>query len=301
MRVHQDWTTPGFELPPKAGHVGPFPGRAFLSVWTVHRGAGWEVEIVEGLGALLALGRRQDAVRFLGDHDVTDYHTPLGQGGAGLLREYVDRLPRQIRLVLDSLPADAANEIEATLEDADLRPTIRQHEITAVVELGDGHEAWLSGLRKKYRHELRRKRRRFEAELGSPRLVRRHDAHHFAAMHRLAGGAKGEFMDDAMEGFFTALQDRVGAVVDTLEGADGRPCAMAFGFEDDTTYYLYNSAYDPSLVAVSPGIVLVDLLIRRTISSGRTRLDFLKGDEPYKFEFGAERRPLYVVETGGES
>ena len=78
-------------------------------------------------------------------------------------------------------------------------------------------------------------------------------------------------------------------------GEDGSPVAAAFGFEDDVAYYLYNSAFDPSAGRVSPGVVLVSLLIERAIATGKTIFDFLKGDEPYKFRLGAEPRPLFEV------
>jgi CelD/BcsL family acetyltransferase involved in cellulose biosynthesis len=72
--------------------------------------------------------------------------------------------------------------------------------------------------------------------------------------------------------------------------------AAAFGFGDDRAYYLYNSAYDPGAAATSPGVVLVDLLVRRCLVEGLARLDLLKGDEVYKFRLGARARPLYAVE-----
>ena len=73
--------------------------------------------------------------------------------------------------------------------------------------------------------------------------------------------------------------------------------AASFGFEDDSAYYLYNSAFDPGAAAASPGAVLVDLLISAAVAAGRNRFDFLKGDEDYKFRLGAVPRPLFVVEA----
>ena len=69
--------------------------------------------------------------------------------------------------------------------------------------------------------------------------------------------------------------------------------AVAFGFEDPHTTYLYNSAYEPDVAEASPGIVLVSSLVADAIDRGHTRFDFLKGDEIYKFRMGAHERPLY--------
>jgi CelD/BcsL family acetyltransferase involved in cellulose biosynthesis len=47
--------------------------------------------------------------------------------------------------------------------------------------------------------------------------------------------------------------------------------------------------------------VMVARLVERAIELGRGRLDFLRGDEGYKYEWGAEDRPiqrLLVRRTG---
>ena len=114
----------------------------------------------------------------------------------------------------------------------------------------------------------------------------------FAEMHRHSSGDKGAFMTDEMEAFFLALHDDVGGIIDVLVAGDGTPAAAAFGFEDDDAYYLYNSAYEPTHRDASPGVVLLAKLIDQEITAGRSRFDFLKGDETYKFRLGAVERPL---------
>jgi len=106
-----------------------------------------------------------------------------------------------------------------------------------------------------------------------------------------AEGAKGEFIDGPMEAFFSALATRAGFCVDLLVAGD-RPRAALFGHEDDDGYYLYNSAYDPMAAAASPGMVLLIELIAAQIARGAAVLDFMKGDEEYKFRLGAEPRHL---------
>ncbi len=138
--------------------------------------------------------------------------------------------------------------------------------------------------------------------LGAGRLERAHGPEAvaiFAAMHRNAFGEKGGFMTPTMTAFFADLQLQAGGVVDLLFGTGPEPVAAAFGFEDDAAYYLYNSAYDPQAREASPGIVLVSTLVQRSIAAGHARLDFLKGDEPYKYRHGAEPRPLYGIEIKG--
>ena len=183
-------------------------------------------------------------------------------------------------------------------------PVAEVHESAAVLNLPNQYEAYLAQLDKKQRHETRRKRRRFVEILGEPRLERTAGADaisRFAEMHRTAAGDKGTFMTDDMERYFLSLHSGADGLVDFLYGGHTTPVAAAFGFEDEDSYYLYNSAYDPGASAASPGIVLVSELISRTIEDDRARFDFLKGDEVYKYRLGAETRPLWrVTATTGE-
>ena len=55
-------------------------------------------------------------------------------------------------------------------------------------------------------------------------------------------------------------------------------------------------ATNQKLLAASPGIVLLAVVIERLIADGVSRLDLLKGDEPYKFRLGATPRQLYRIE-----
>ena len=64
-------------------------------------------------------------------------------------------------------------------------------------------------------------------------------------------------MNPRMVGFFGELIQLSGWQIDALVGGAGEVAAAAFSFEDDSGYYLYNSAYDPDLHHLSPGQVLL--------------------------------------------
>lgn len=299
FEVHSDWDAANWDRLPTAGAIGPFAGRPMLQVWSRLRSGG-EPALVEGLDSLLPLERAPDGYRLLGEPDLFDYHSPLGSGAAKLISAWGRSLPAGTVLDFDSLPGEAADDFMAGLTDAGLDPTASVHESAAVIELPESFTGYLGALDKKQRHETRRKARRFTEALGEPRLIRRSGAaavDRFVTMHRLAGGRKGRFMDPAMEAYFLALHDEVGGVIDFLHGDGSDPVAAAFGFEDGSAYYLYNSAYEPEASAASPGIVLVAELIRRAVDSGAPRFDFLKGDEVYKYRMGAHPRPLWRVQA----
>jgi CelD/BcsL family acetyltransferase involved in cellulose biosynthesis len=303
MRVHTDWGTAAFELPAVAANVGPFPHRAWLETWWDHRGGG-ELMLVEGDTALIPLRLERGRLEFVGEPDLTDYHSPLGPDTAETLAKFVADLPGGIRIELDSLPEEAASVVARGLRDGGFDPRMSRHETAAVLRLPDSFDEYLASLGKKERHEMRRKRRRFEADLGPAHVERRSGptaVATFAAMHRTASGPKGSFMTEEMEQFFSALHQRAGAVVDFVVDGSGNDAAAVFSFVSGGGYYLYNSAYDPRVAHQSPGIVLLSLLVQNCIATGCRIFDFLKGDEPYKFRHGATARPLWRVTatTGG--
>jgi CelD/BcsL family acetyltransferase involved in cellulose biosynthesis len=298
MPLHADWAAASFDRTPAADLVGPFPHRPFLELWWKQRGAG-EPVFLDSDSALLALWHGPGGIEFMGEPDLTDYHVPLGGGLTTAGPALAEALPTGTPFLLDSLPGEVADPLEAGLESAGVTVRRAQHEVAAVLDLPAEYDEHLAGLSSKERHEVRRKRRRFEEGPGTPRIRRDGSPEAFSsfvAMHRSAPGEKGAFMTPELESFFASLLGLDGAALDLLVGDDDRPVAAVFGFEDDDAYYLYNSAYATESADVSPGVVLIDRLIERTIREGRSRFDFLKGDEPYKFKLGAAARPLFVLE-----
>ncbi len=299
-RIHEDWSAPAFGVPPLASDTGPFALAGFLREWQQHRGPDGKVLLVEADDALLPLYAEHETIRFLGEADLTDYHTPLGTPAAvtDLAAAFFAGVPAGTSFELDSLPLEAVTPLQAGMATAGIHVEKEEHEVAAVLPLPATFDEWLATIGKKERHEVRRKRRRFEDGLGSPHLMRTEgpDAvKTFAGLHRAAAGEKGGFMTSEMEAFFTRLHEECDAVIDVLTSHDGDVVAAAFGFEDDDGYYLYNSAYDPGVRHASPGIVMLASLIERAIDRGYTVFDFLKGDEAYKFRHGAHRRPLYSL------
>jgi CelD/BcsL family acetyltransferase involved in cellulose biosynthesis len=165
-------------------------------------------------------------------------------------------------------------------------------------------ESYLDSLDKKERHEIRRKLRRLEREApeaqvrlvtGGPEL----DAAlaTFIALHRLSSRAKDAFMTDEMQDFFRAiaaiLAERGWLQLSFLEIA-GQPVASYFCFDYGNQTLVYNSGYDPQASPqLSPGWVLLARLIEHAIAQGRTRFDFLQGNEDYKHRFGGVDEPVY--------
>lgn len=292
-----NWSAAQFRLPPIARRVGPFVGSTWLETWWAVRGVG-ELLLRATDESLVALTLHNDTVRFAGEADLTDYHSPLGNHAVPALTSLIADLESGTELRLNSLPKEAADAVSGALAAADIRPVTEEHSVTAVLALPSTFDEYLMTLSKKDRHELRRKRRKFENEVGPYRVVRRSGPDAvalFARLHRLSSGDKGAFMTDQMEDFFLALHTAAGGVIDVLEDSSGRAASAIFSFEDEAGFYLYNSAYEPDLRNLSPGNVMLSHLIERAIEDDKQVFDFLKGDETYKFRLGATARSLYRV------
>lgn len=296
------WNQTGFELPAVAEAVGPFCTAEFIEVVSEFD-AGTPLP-AESSDAFIPLRREGGEVFFAGDPDLTDYHTPFGSASDDLIAA-VAREEAPERFLLDSLPEEAAKPLIAGLERAGWRVETRVHEVAAVLDLPDSFDQYLSDIGKKERHEVRRKRRRYERMVGEVR----HEAHgghgwafdEFVRLHRMAAGEKGTFLTDERRHLFDRLAELDGWRVDLLCTPGGEAAAAVFGYSDSTGYFLYNSAYDPSLRDASPGVVLLGTMIEQAVSEQMPRFDFLKGDEGYKFRLGAHRRPLVEVRATREA
>lgn len=290
------WNHSGFGLPPVAEAIGPFAKPEFLDVVSTFDPG--EPLAAGAPDAFIPLQRVGGEIRFAGDPDLMDYHSPFGGSCEGLIAE-VAELESPERFVLDSLPEEAAKPLAAGLAGAGWEVETRIHEVAAVLDLPDSYERYLSDVGKKERHEVRRKLRRYERMVGDVL----HEAHRglgwgldeFIRLHRMSSGEKGEFMTDERQRLFTELAEVDGWRIDALRTPDDTAAAAVFGYSDSTGYYLYNSAYDSALSEASPGVVLLGKMIEQAIAGSLGRFDFLKGDEAYKFRLGARPRSLTEI------
>lgn len=189
--------------------------------------------------------------------------------------------------------------------DRDWTVDLEREDVCPVATIPDGVadlEGYLDGLGKKDRHEIRRKIRRAE-KAGDVALVAssdpRTDLDAFIDLHQRRWGADGLFPPtpggDASRLFVRHLFEGSGSDGPArlcFLTVGGRRIAAGITFEDGDTIAYYNAGVDPDARDLSPGVLMVAKYIERAIASGRRRLDFLRGDEPYKYEWGAVDEPI---------
>jgi CelD/BcsL family acetyltransferase involved in cellulose biosynthesis len=101
---------------------------------------------------------------------------------------------------------------------------------------------------------------------------------------------KADFMDEHNRAFFHAVGHatyKAGQLQLAFLTLDGKKVATYMNFLYGDRVMIYNSGLDPAAYRLSPGIVLMAHLIRQAIEEQKFAIfDFLRGDEPYKYDLG---------------
>ena len=220
-----------------------------------------------------------------------------------------DRRPWDVvdlrRLRCGDPAADTLAAALGTLEIAEgWTLNVEREDVCPVVTLPDGAdiETYLGTLSKKVRHEIRRKVRRAEA-VGEIRLEDSGNSlaelESFIELHQKRWGADGLFPDTPGGAQSRVLFHRLfelhgpdGPLRLTFLSVGGRRIAAGIHFEMPDGYLYYNAGIDPDARDLSPGVLMVYAYVRHALATGLRRLDFLRGDEPYKYEWGAVDEPI---------
>lgn len=256
-----------------------------------------------GIAPLQLSGGR---LTFLGDTDLFDYHDFITDDPAfyPALLDHVEDEPWRT-MELTSVPEwsptfrllpDAARRrgyaVRTELED-----------VVPGIVLPRSWDAYLAGLRKKDRHELRRKLRRLESagevvvrRAGASTLDR--DAALFQEMMSESREEKRTFLSPERQAFFERIvhcMEETGRLRLLFLDIDGEPAAAVLAFDDGGRRLLYNSGYRREYAHLAVGLMLKALCIRDAIESGLRYFDLLRGAEPYKYHLGAEDSAVHRI------
>jgi CelD/BcsL family acetyltransferase involved in cellulose biosynthesis len=299
----------------------PFLRHEYLSAWWDTRGGGeWpKAELVlvsatengELVGiAPLFLADHEGACTlfFLGSIEISDYldlivHEEALPRFLPALLDFLasDSVPDWSRLELVNLP-DASATLPALRAEAARRGWTHVEETyrpTPYIPLPGDFEAYLGGIDKKQRHEIRRKIRRAEE---SDQQVRWYIVTDEAALDSeiedLLGlmandHHKEEFLTEVMRTQMRASVHaafKAGYLQLAFMEVDDQKAAGYLNFDYNGRILVYNSGLDFNFKELSPGWVLLAYLIQWANEHGRSEFDFMRGDEEYKYRFGGINR-----------
>jgi CelD/BcsL family acetyltransferase involved in cellulose biosynthesis len=172
------------------------------------------------------------------------------------------------------------------------------------IPLPGDFEAYLAGIDKKQRHEIRRKLRNIAQGPAIPELYFVEDGNllesemdAFIAM-MAQDPSKQDFLTELMK---QHLQNtaRVAFENGWLQLAfytlNGEKASANLSFNYDDRLWLYNSAWDSAFREYSPGWLLLANLLLWANENGIKEFDFMRGGEGYKYKFGGIDRFIYRV------
>ena len=293
----------------------PFVTPAWQRVWLKHFQGDRRVRVLTardgerliGVAPFLCDG---DSAEFVGHYSICDYMDVVVT--PGFERSFFPA-------ILEQLAADGAKRIDlrgllatsptlAGVSDAAAAAGFsveREDEaLSPSVALAGTWDEYLGTLSKKDRHELRRKMRRLESGGGDVALRVVTEPEEAAGLldtlfhlMRISSHHKEEFLErPGMEAFFREMTSTMAA-----EGMlrfyaltfDGQAVASVLNFDLGGQLYMYNSGYDPDYSHYAVGLMSKALLLKEAIEQGRSCVDFMRGDEPYKYDLGAKDQQVY--------
>ncbi len=262
----------------------------------------------ELLGIAPLMTSSNGTLTFLGDKDLSDYFDFVVPRESEerfypALLEYLSELD-WTNFDLPSLPSGSPTleRLPALARAKGWEVSVEEEETTPKAELPGSWDEFLAGLRKKDRHELRRKIRRLDRESENRQYAAANgdsldgSMREFFTLLRASREDKNEFLTPDREKFFLdmarelASRDQFRLYFLEVDGEKVAAC-ICFDYGDD--FLLYNSGYEPAYSRLSVGLINKALSIRTAIEENRKVFNFLKGNERYKYNLGGRDEAVF--------
>jgi CelD/BcsL family acetyltransferase involved in cellulose biosynthesis len=287
------------------------------STWWKHLGEGG-LRLVgfraDGDGRLVGIaplfhtqtGDGKDVLFLVGCRDVSDYLDLIvepGQENAvyNALLDYLEGdVPAWDLVDFCNIPQESPTfvRLRELAEARGYATLVEVEDVCPLIRLPATWDEYLMMLNKKQRHEVRRKLRKADAEAETRFIIvgPEHDLatemQAFIDLHQKSTPEKDQFMDPQMQGFFfdvAGVLQAQGWLQLAFVEMNGQKAATLLNFDYGGDILVYNSGYDPARFRnLSPGIIVTARCIERAIALGRGKFDFLRGNEVYKYRFGAQ-------------
>ncbi|MEX2324996.1 MAG: GNAT family N-acetyltransferase [Nitriliruptoraceae bacterium] len=248
--------------------------------------------------------------RFMGGTEVTDYLGPISrvEDRADVATAYIRNLAEDVdwdEFIAGGLMSASGwgDAFRRAAEEHGLQTTHEEIEhVCPALDIHQGFDAYRNSLPGRVRGEFARKARKLAREVGPLELIEvapddigdSLDLFFEQAVTSVPNKASFFQRDDMREWFSALAGEFAGDRIFRLHRleADGLPAAMTVSLVGEGQWGLYNSAFDVELASFAPGMVIIWMLIEQACMDQLAVFDLLRGDEPYKYQFGAVDRPL---------
>ena len=291
----------------------PFLHPAWLRAWIAEFGGDFEpVFLTCDQGEVIGVAplmRTDSELTFIGDSSICDLMDVLvdpaheDEAYADLWRQLCAEDWNEVELWGLMATSPTRDKVKAFAAANGIAVEETQEAVAPRLSLPATWDEYTASLNKKDRHELRRKIRRlfdsgaavdFDVLTTQAEVVGAMDE--FLELHTRSRADKTEFMTPEMEIFFRRMASAMsaeGLIRLFMLRVNSKPAAAVLCFDAGSHLYLYNSGYDPEFSGLSVGLVSKALCLKWAIEQGMGGLDFLRGDEPYKYDLGAQDQQIF--------
>jgi CelD/BcsL family acetyltransferase involved in cellulose biosynthesis len=184
------------------------------------------------------------------------------------------------------------------------------NEVCPVIPLADTFDGYLESIDSKQRREINRKLRRAQGADAQLVVVGPDDdvdtaVSDFLDLLQKSTFEKRDWLNDGRRAVFydaARAAQKAGTLNLLFIEVRGKKAAGLFNFDYKDRIWVYNSGLDPALFgALSLGVVITAKAIENAIENGRKTFDFLRGNETYKYRFGAEDTTIYRIHLEPQS
>lgn len=269
----------------------PFLTHEWHTLWFETIGSEWKPLVLFFDEVIFPFAVKEKTVILSGGYETTDYLDSLGPDAQkpGAWKKALVHLKEKglTTLELRNIPQNSS-----TLAFLKEKGDVIQEDTTPLFTLPSTWDEYVSSLPRKYRHELRRKVKKFEASFEDTKVEEVNDKHkgliellNLMRMHP----DKDVFLTPLMQQY---LEKLIGSSVSShilllATTVKGEIAAMTMGFVYDQTLFLYNSGFDETKFSGS-GFYLKAMGIKYAIEKGLKKYNFLQGNERYKYELGGQ-------------
>ncbi len=294
----------------------PFQRHDYQAAWWRHLGVGELISVAvrdsgQNLVGIGCFNRREDRLVFNATKEETDYLDLIArpEEAEAVWTAVVDcllseRCPAWQVLDCYNIPAASPSRqvLPRLLQSRGFVFAETRAEVCPIIDLPGDFEDYLAQLDKKQRHEIRRKMRRAFGADAELEIIR--DP---AQLH----AAVDDFLDllqkSTAEKYDWLNPGRIALFHDVAEFAlgerslllmfmvmNGERIAGLFNLCTDDRVWVYNSGIDTTRYGqFSLGVVLTAHAIELAIGKGCRYFDFLRGNEDYKYRFGAQDAEIF--------
>lgn len=299
----------------------PFDLFITKNIWYKHFGSNHKICILSFPGGLdkvdiiAPMKIKDDQISFLGDKSLFDYQDLIYSNeyeDKNYIKDInkffseISKMPNVENFTFESV-SDKSYLLKYCRENIDAlwEFDIKFEDVCPMINLEASWESYLTNLKKKYRHELKRKIKRINlsGKVDHYELIDKNEImkniDYFFELLRSSSGEKSNFLTPKYQDFFVDLLDNLSLCDDLVRLSflefENSKVASSLSFVMNNTRFLYNSGYDPNFSELSVGLINHAYSIKLSIEQNIKIFDFMRGDERYKYHLGAEDTRLFTI------